>query len=113
MVLVDLPGVQRPRDALTERMQNRVERELADSDAVVLVLDGAQGVGPGDRFIAGTLARAQAGAGRTTPVVCVVNKMDVCDRAQIAAVADGCRRARGRRLGLPGERPYGGGARAR
>ena len=33
LVLVDLPGVQRPRDVLTERMQHRVERELADSDA--------------------------------------------------------------------------------
>ncbi len=52
MVLVDLPGVQRPRDVLTERMQRRVERELADSDAVLFVVNGEQGVGPGDRFIA-------------------------------------------------------------
>ena len=37
LVLVDLPGVQRPRDALTERMQQRVERELADADACLLV----------------------------------------------------------------------------
>ena len=85
MVLVDLPGVQRPRDALTERMQRRVERELGDSDAVVLVIDGAQGVGPGDRFIAGTLLAAQAGAEAATPVLCAVNKVDVIDRAQTAA----------------------------
>ena len=59
MVLVDLPGVQRPRDSLTERMQRRVEQELADADAALLVVDGAQGVGPGDRFIANALlARA-------------------------------------------------------
>jgi GTP-binding protein Era len=85
MVLTDLPGVQRPRDALTERMQHRVERELADSDAVVLVIDGAQGVGPGDRFIAGTLLAAQA-AEESTPVLCAVNKCDVLNRSKTAAV---------------------------
>src|SRR5688500_19516122 len=42
MVLVDLPGVQRPRDSLTQRMQRRVERELADADAALLVVDGHQ-----------------------------------------------------------------------
>ena len=56
MVLVDLPGVQRPRDALTARMARRVQQELEDSDAALLVLNGEQGVGPGDRFIARTLA---------------------------------------------------------
>ena len=34
LVLVDLPGVQRPRDALTERMQRRVERELEDDGSI-------------------------------------------------------------------------------
>jgi GTP-binding protein Era len=84
LVLTDLPGVQRPRDVLTERMQKRVERELADSDAVVMVLDGMQGVGPGDRFIASILAAAQS-AEAHTPVICAVNKRDVCDRGQLAA----------------------------
>jgi GTPase len=73
LVLVDLPGVQRPRDALTERMQRRVERELADSDVALLVVNGEEGVGPGDRFI----ARALLAAGAEIPVVCAVNK---CDR---------------------------------
>jgi GTP-binding protein Era len=75
VVLVDLPGVQRPRDALTERMQRRVERELADSDAALMVVNGEEGVGPGDRFIAQTLQ----GAG--LPVVVAVNKVDRLDRA--------------------------------
>jgi GTP-binding protein Era len=74
LVLVDLPGVQRPRDPLTERMQRRMEQELRESDAALLVLDGQQGVGPGDRFI----ARAIAGAG--VPHVIAVNKVDVLDR---------------------------------
>ena len=72
LVLVDLPGVQRPRDVLTERMQRRVERELADADAALLVVNGEEGVGPGDRFIAGALL----GAGDALPVVCAVNKID-------------------------------------
>src|SRR3954449_12941742 len=56
LVLVDLPGVQRPLDALTERMQRRVERELAESDAALFVVNAEEGVGPGDRWIAGVLA---------------------------------------------------------
>jgi GTP-binding protein Era len=80
LVLVDLPGVQRPRDALTERMQRRVESEVADSDAVLFVVNGAQGVGPGDRFIA-TILR---GAG--VPVVLAVNKIDRLDRGATLAV---------------------------
>ncbi|HYG96671.1 MAG TPA: GTPase Era [Solirubrobacterales bacterium] len=72
LVLVDLPGVQRPRDVLTERMQGRVERELADSDVVLFVINGEEGVGPGDRFI----VRALLGAGADLPVLCAVNKAD-------------------------------------
>jgi GTPase len=72
LVLVDLPGVQKPRDVLTERMQSRVERELADSDLALLVVDGEQGIGPGDRFIAGVLL----GARRDLPTICAVNKID-------------------------------------
>ncbi|MFN8201401.1 MAG: GTPase Era [Solirubrobacteraceae bacterium] len=74
LVLVDLPGVQRPRDALTERMQRRVERELEDSDGALMVLNGEQGVGPGDRFIAAALRSAQV------PVVVAVNKVDRLDQ---------------------------------
>ncbi len=72
LVLVDLPGVQRPRDVLTERMQRRVERELADSDVALLVVNGEEGVGAGDRFI----ARALRAAGPDTPTICAVNKVD-------------------------------------
>ncbi|MGH2953475.1 MAG: GTPase Era [Solirubrobacterales bacterium] len=82
LVLVDLPGVQRPRDVLTERMQRRVEQELADADAVLLVLDGEQGVGPGDRFIARHLLASRD----RTPVVCAVNKIDRLSNAETAAV---------------------------
>jgi GTPase len=74
LVLTDLPGVQRPRDALTERMQRRVESELAEADAALFVVNGEQGVGPGDRYIAEALADSPV------PVVIAVNKADRLDR---------------------------------
>jgi GTP-binding protein Era len=71
LVLTDLPGVQRPRDKLTERMQRRVESEMGDADAVLVVVNAEQGVGgPGDRFI------AEALEGAKPPVVVCVNKVD-------------------------------------
>ena len=82
LVLTDLPGVQRPRDALTERMQRRVEREIADSDAVLFVVNAEQGIGPGDRFISKALLQANA----ATPVVCAVNKVDRLNNAETAAI---------------------------
>ena len=82
LILTDLPGVQRPRDALTTRMQRRVEREIADSDAVLFVVSAEQGIGPGDRFISKALLAANAG----TPVICAVNKVDRIDNAKLAPV---------------------------
>ena len=82
LVLTDLPGVQRPRDVLTERMQRRVERELADSDIVLFVVNAHEGIGPGDRFI----SKALLGANLDTPVLCAVNKVDRLNNAQLAAV---------------------------
>ena len=82
MVLVDLPGVQRPRDMLTKRMQRRVEHELGDSDAVLFVVNAEQGIGPGDRFIAQQLLGVDARA----PVVCAVNKLDRVGPAEATKV---------------------------
>jgi GTP-binding protein Era len=78
LVLVDLPGVQRPRDALTTRMQRRVESELADADGCLFVVNAEQGIGPGDRFIAGLLGSAPV------PVVIAANKVDRAQRAKLA-----------------------------
>ena len=76
LVLVDLPGVQRPRDALTERMQRQVERALADADAALFVLNGEQEIGHGDRFIADALKHSGV------PAVTVLNKVDRLDRSR-------------------------------
>jgi GTPase len=82
LVLVDLPGVQRPRDALTARMARRVREELEGSDAALLILSGEQGVGPGDRFIAQTLADTHI------PTVIAVNKVDRLTRATTVAALE-------------------------
>ncbi len=79
LVLVDLPGVQRPRDALTERMQRRVERELEDADGCLFVLNAQEGLGPGDRFIARLLESSPV------PVVIAVNKVDRTRRSSLPA----------------------------
>jgi GTP-binding protein Era len=80
LVLVDLPGVQRPRDALTARMARSVQQELEGADAALLMLSAEQGVGPGDRFIAATLAGAR------TPVTIAVNKIDRVARVGVLEV---------------------------
>jgi len=92
LVLVDLPGVQRPRDALTARMAKRVQQELEGADAALLMLNGEQGVGGGDRFIAATLA--DAGLRATV----AVNKVDRLGRAATAATLEAASE-----LGLDGE----------
>jgi len=83
LVLVDLPGVQRPRDALTERMARRVTAELAGADAALLIVNGEEGIGPGDRYIAAALSASDA------PVTVAVNKMDRLGRErQTQALVD-------------------------
>jgi GTPase len=70
LVLVDLPGFQRPLDTMTERMQRTVDSAFEDVDGVLLVLAANERIGGGDRFVA---ARA-FGAG--VPVVVALSKID-------------------------------------
>jgi GTP-binding protein Era len=78
LVLVDLPGFQRPRDALTQRMASRVERELEGADALLMLLNGEERIGAGDRRIAQRLAAADI------PVTVAVNKVDRLSRERQA-----------------------------
>jgi GTPase len=78
LVLVDLPGVQRPRDAMTERMQRTVREALEDVDGFVLVLAADERIGGGDRFVAELVFAAGQ------PVVIALNKVDSLKPAQIA-----------------------------
>jgi GTPase len=78
LVLADLPGFQRPRDALTERMQRTVDQSLEDVEAVLLVLSARERIGAGDRFI------AQRVFGLGVPVVIALNKVDRLKAGHIA-----------------------------
>ncbi len=78
LVLVDLPGFQRPRDALTARMQRTVDQALEDVDGVCLVLAADERIGAGDRFVARRVF------GGTVPVVIVLNKVDRLSPGEIA-----------------------------
>jgi GTP-binding protein Era len=77
LALVDMPGFQRPMDALTERMQETVDASFEDVDAVLLVVDARARIGTGDRFV----ARRVFGLGK--PVVIAVNKIDRLKRGHI------------------------------
>ena len=70
LVLVDMPGFQRPLDPLTERMQRTVNKSFEDADAVIFMLSAQERIGAGDRFIAQTVFALGV------PVVIVLNKVD-------------------------------------
>jgi GTP-binding protein Era len=78
LALVDLPGFQRPIDALTERMQQTVDSSFDDVDAVLLVVDAREHIGSGDRFVARRVF------GLEKPVVIALNKVDRLKPAHIA-----------------------------
>ncbi|MCL2667135.1 MAG: GTPase Era [Micrococcales bacterium] len=76
LVLVDTPGLHRPRTLLGQRLNDVVAGTLSEVDAVGICLPADQKVGPGDRFIAEQLA----GVAEHTPVVAVVTKADLVGR---------------------------------
>lgn len=87
LVLVDLPGMGRPRDLMTRRMAARVEHELGGADAILMLLAGDAAIGAGDRFIASLLERARSAAGAPggLPVTVAVNKTDRLRAPHVAA----------------------------
>ena len=78
LVLADLPGFQRPLDALTERMQRTVDAAFEDVEGVVLVLSARERIGAGDRFIAKRVFALGV------PVVIALNKVDRLKGGHIA-----------------------------
>jgi len=83
LVLVDTPGLHRPRTLLGERLNALVKDTLTEVDVVGFCLPADQKVGPGDRFIAEQLDQL-ARDGRGTPVVAVVTKSDLVPKGRLA-----------------------------
>ncbi len=77
LVLADLPGFQRPMDALTKRMQNTVDSSFEDIDLVLFVLAARERIGAGDRFIAKRVFALGL------PVIIALNKVDNLKPAHI------------------------------
>ncbi len=82
VVLLDLPGFQKPRDLLTGRMQEAVEATLAEVDLILFMLDASKAIGAGDRFVADSVFAAG------TPVIVIVNKIDLVGRGRLLPQLD-------------------------
>ena len=80
LVIVDTPGLHRPRTPLGEHLDSLVRSTLAEVDVIGFCLPANERIGPGDKYLAGELAGQ-----RSTPVVAVVTKTDEASREQIAA----------------------------
>lgn len=77
LVFVDSPGFHKPREALGEKLNSMVRTTMRDVDVILFVLDGTQTIGKGDIFIAGELEKVD------TPVIGVINKVDLLDEGRI------------------------------
>jgi GTP-binding protein Era len=80
IVLVDTPGLHRPRTLLGQRLNDVVRTTWSEVDAIVMCLPADERVGPGDRFIARELGRVA-----DTPKIAVVTKIDLVSADQLAA----------------------------
>ncbi len=80
LVLVDTPGIHRPRTLLGQRLNDRVEEAQADVDLLVFCVPADQEIGPGDRRIVEKQLRANR-----IPALAVVTKTDVATPNQIAS----------------------------
>jgi GTP-binding protein Era len=80
LIIVDTPGLHRPRTLLGERLDSLVRSTLNEVDVIGFCLPASERIGRGDRYLAGELASLGK-----TPVVAIVTKTDQASRDQIAA----------------------------
>jgi GTP-binding protein Era len=79
LIIVDTPGLHRPRTLLGERLDSLVRSTLTEVDVIGLCLPAAERIGPGDKYLAAELS----GVGQT-PVIAIVTKTDEASREQVA-----------------------------
>jgi len=82
VVLLDTPGLAKPRTAMGSRMNQLVRDTWTSVDVVALLVDAEAGIGGGDEYLVGELARLR------TPVVTVVNKTDALAPEQLMPVLE-------------------------
>ena len=80
LVIVDTPGVHKPRTLLGERLNELVYETWAEVDAIAMCIPANESIGAGDRFIVNAFA-----AMKRTPKVAIITKTDLADRETIAA----------------------------
>jgi GTPase len=80
LVIIDTPGLHRPRTLLGERLDSLARSTLTEVDVIGFCLPAAERIGPGDKYLAAELASI-----RKTPVVAIVTKTDEAARPQVAA----------------------------
>jgi GTPase len=80
LVIVDTPGLHRPRTLLGERLDSLVRSTLAEVDVIGFCVPAGERIGPGDKYLANELT-GQA----KTPVVAIVTKTDQASQAKVAA----------------------------
>ena len=82
LILVDTPGLHKPRTLLGQRLNDLVRETLLEVDVIGFCLPANQRIGPGDQFIARELAELRRG--KRTPVVALATKSDTVDRQCLA-----------------------------
>jgi GTP-binding protein Era len=95
VILLDLPGFQKPFDSLTRRMQTTVDDALEEVDAALVLLNATEVFGAGDRYITQAVARAGL------PAVVVLNKIDLVDAKRLRARLEEARALSGEASVLP------------
>ncbi|GAA5112899.1 GTPase Era [Haloechinothrix salitolerans] len=81
LIIVDTPGLHRPRTLLGQRLNDLVYATWSEVDVVGLCVPADEKIGPGDRYIAGELRKVA----KRTPVIGIVTKTDLAPRDQVAA----------------------------
>src|SRR3954463_2611951 len=98
LILVDTPGLHRPRTLLGERLNDLVKTTLAEVDVVAVCFPANEKIGPGDKFIVNEVAKV-----KRTRKVAIATKTDLATPEQIGAHLLDIQRLRG------GHGPAGGG----